>query len=214
MNESTQLTQLNTMLDLQDQMNTLVHPDWRQQNFAWYRAIWTECAEMLDHYGWKWWKKQHCDVDQVQLELIDIWHFGLSIVLMNNQMNNQDRQQVVASLAKQYTQSVVSDLDFRELLEQFTVDVLQHKHFDAKLFFPLMHSIDLTMEQLFKSYVGKNILNRFRQDHGYQSGTYHKQWQGREDNEHLVEILAELDSGAADFVDQLYVAMQQRYPKD
>ena len=213
MNTRTQLTQLSSMLALQDQMNTLVHPQWREQNFAWYRAIWTECAELLDHYGWKWWKKQHCDIEQVQLELIDIWHFGLSILLVTH----ADSNQIASDLAHQYQQSQTNEVEpkeFKDLLESFTVDVLQHQHFDATLFFPLMHSINLSMEQLFKSYVGKNMLNRFRQDHGYQSGTYHKLWQGREDNEHLVEILEQLDSGSANFVEQLYVAMQQRYPQD
>ncbi len=51
--------QLATMLELQNNMNTKVHANWREQQFEWYRAIWIECAELLDHYGWKWWKKQH-----------------------------------------------------------------------------------------------------------------------------------------------------------
>lgn len=37
----------------------------------------------------------------------------------------------------------------------------------------------------FKQYTGKNVLNVFRQDHGYKAGTYIKVWDGREDNEHL-----------------------------
>ena len=67
-----------TMLRLQDQMNQKVHPDWVSQNYEWYRAVWIECAELMDHVGYKWWKHQECDMDQVQLEVIDIWHFGLS----------------------------------------------------------------------------------------------------------------------------------------
>ena len=77
--------QLATMLKLQSEMNTKVHADWQQQNFEWYRAIWIECAELLDHYGWKWWKKQTPDVDQIALELVDIWHFGLSILLLSDE---------------------------------------------------------------------------------------------------------------------------------
>ena len=60
-------TQLLVMLEMQDAMNSRVNPDWRQADNAWYRAIWTECAEMLDHYGWKWWKHQQPDLEQVQL---------------------------------------------------------------------------------------------------------------------------------------------------
>ena len=62
------------MLQLQEAMNIKVNPDWQNQGFEWYRAIWIECAEMLDHYGWKWWKKQDVDLPQVQLELVDIFH--------------------------------------------------------------------------------------------------------------------------------------------
>jgi len=76
--------QLATMLELQNNMNTKVHADWREQQFEWYRAIWIECAELLDHYGWKWWKKQTPDVDQIALELVDIWHFGLSLLLLQD----------------------------------------------------------------------------------------------------------------------------------
>ena len=56
-------TQIQVMLDLQDAMNKKVHPDWQQQGFEWYRAIWIECAELMDHYGWKWWKKQNPDLE-------------------------------------------------------------------------------------------------------------------------------------------------------
>ena len=62
--------QIATMLELQDSMNSKVREDWREQNFEWYRAIWIECAELLDHHGWKWWKKQQPDVNQIALELV------------------------------------------------------------------------------------------------------------------------------------------------
>ena len=77
--------QLLTMLELQDGMNSKVNPNWVEQNYEWYRAIWIECAELLDHYGWKWWKKQTPDQEQVVLELVDIWHFGLSILLLTGE---------------------------------------------------------------------------------------------------------------------------------
>jgi hypothetical protein len=40
----------------------------------------------------------------------------------------------------------------------------------------------LNLEQLYRLYVGKNILNQFRQDHGYKDGSYIKIWDGLEDN--------------------------------
>jgi len=59
--------------------------------------------------------------------------------------------------------------------------------------------------------VGKNVLNFFRQDHGYQDGTYIKEWQGREDNEHLSELLESLDATAAGFPEAVYEALTSRY---
>ena len=66
------------MLALQDKMNSTVHPEWRTQNFKWTRAIMVEGVEALEHYNWKWWKKQEPDLAQVRIELVDIWHFIMS----------------------------------------------------------------------------------------------------------------------------------------
>ena len=40
----------------------------------------------------------------------------------------------------------------------------------------------LDLETLYRLYVGKNILNQFRQDNGYKDDTYIKVWNGEEDN--------------------------------
>ena len=75
-----------------------------------------------------------------------------------------------------------------------------------------MNLIDLDFDRLFRTYVGKNVLNFFRQDHGYKDGSYIKIWQGREDNEHLAEILSSLDSASAGFRDDVYQGLKARYP--
>lgn len=41
-------TELLVMLSLQDKMNTKVHPQWREKNFAFFRAAWIETAELID----------------------------------------------------------------------------------------------------------------------------------------------------------------------
>jgi len=198
--------QIKVMLDLQDSMNRKVHPDWRTQNFQWYRAIWIECAELLDHYGWKWWKKQQPDIDQIALELVDIWHFGLSLLLLKNQSHEQIAELVVEQLS--YPKS---GEDFPQDLEAFTSETLITKDFDVAGFATLMRGINMNFDQLYIGYVGKNVLNFFRQDNGYQDGSYQKQWGGKEDNEHLVEIVAKLDTSASSFKDDLYSKMQSTY---
>ena len=198
--------QLATMLKLQSDMNTKVHADWRQQNFEWYRAIWIECAELLDHYGWKWWKKQTPDVDQIALELVDIWHFGLSILLLSDETIESISERVISGFDGQTGTGY-----FAADLEQFTAATLVNKDFDIAGFARLMDGINMDFETLYVGYVGKNVLNFFRQDNGYQDGSYHKQWGGKEDNEHLVDIVAQLDSSSATFSDELYTQMKAVY---
>ncbi|MDA8786467.1 dUTP diphosphatase [Porticoccaceae bacterium] len=200
--------QLATMLELQGDMNTKVHAEWRDQDFEWYRAIWVECAELLDHYGWKWWKKQTPDVDQIALELVDIWHFGLSLLLLSGDSVETISNRVI----KDFDGQQGSD-DFAVDLEEFTAQTLMTKEFDIAGFARLMDGIKMDFETLYVGYVGKNVLNFFRQDNGYQDGSYHKQWGGKEDNEHLVEIVAQLDTAAATFKDDLYSQMQSTYQR-
>ena len=198
--------QISTMLELQDSMNSKVRDDWREQNFEWYRAIWIECAELLDHHGWKWWKKQQPDVNQIALELVDIWHFGLSLLLLKDQSHGVISESVIKAFDE-----VEASGDFAINLEEFTKNTLVTKDFDINGFVGLVKGIGMQFDQLYIAYVGKNVLNFFRQDHGYQDGSYHKQWGGKEDNEHLVEIVGKLDTNLATFKDDLYSEMKAVY---
>ena len=67
-------------------------------------------------------------------------------------------------------------------------------------------------DDLFAQYVSKNVLNFFRQDHGYKDGSYQKIWHGKEDNEHLVEVMTTLSATSDTYPTDLYQALQQRYP--
>jgi dimeric dUTPase (all-alpha-NTP-PPase superfamily) len=198
---------LLVMLELQDSMNSRVNADWRQAENEWYRAIWTECAEMLDHYGWKWWKHQQPDLDQVQLELVDIFHFAMSDYLLQAENNDQ-----VATRILDEMDSPGGIDDIRQAIEAMAQSTIaeQSMHFSA--FANIMRLIDMDFDQLYRIYVGKNVLNFFRQDHGYKDGSYIKVWQGREDNEHLAELLTSLDSESLNFKEQVYQGLQSRYP--
>lgn len=198
---------LITMLTLQHRMNTKVHPQWITQRYEWYRAIWIECGELMDHVGYKWWKKQTPDIEQVRLEAIDIWHFGLSALFVEGKAIEQIADEVAAQL-QSHNQS---GQYIREATEALAAYALTHRTFSVALFADLMHAVDLNFDELYRHYVGKNVLNFFRQDNGYKEGTYQKQWHGREDNEHLMELLKELDSTLDNFADNLYAALQRRY---
>jgi dimeric dUTPase (all-alpha-NTP-PPase superfamily) len=194
------------MLVLQNEMNTKVHPQWRTQGFRWDRAIWTECAELLDHHGWKWWKHQEPDWPQIILEIVDIWHFGLSDLM--------SRGDSVENIAKQIEHGVLSAKkpdNFLTAVEKLAGYVLTNQMFSVVIFAEMMLVANLSMDELYKKYVGKNVLNFFRQDHGYKEGSYIKQWDGREDNEHLVEVVEQLDCDSLSFREDVYSALKKRY---
>lgn len=202
---SVRMTMLSTMARMQDAHNRQVHPDWRHQGYPYYRAIWVECAELLDHFGWKWWKHQQPDLDQVKLELVDIWHFGISELLRSGT----------------WSEDVVDAFDvapgdgepesFRRSVEYLAASTLQQRTFVLSDFVATMNSLPMTFDELYRLYVGKNVLNHFRQDNGYQQGTYRKQWKNREDNEHLIDLLETLDVGHPEAPERLYAALSLRY---
>lgn len=188
-------------------MNARVHPAWIEQNFEWYRAAWIECGELIEHYGYKWWKKQEADMEQVRLEVIDIWHFGLSALFVPGKSIDIIAEEIHAELEAFSPQG----LGVREATEALAVHCLQTKGFSPSLFWELMLASGLDFDSLYSAYVGKNVLNFFRQDNGYKEGTYIKDWSGREDNEHLVELVEQLDKTADDFDKQVYQALEHRY---
>ena len=196
---------IKEMLDLQNKINEKVHPHWREQNFEWYRAIWVECAELLDHYGWKWWKKQSPNQAQIELELVDIWHFGLSILL-----SNYDIEKSISLISEGMIDQRGSG-KFRENLEDFTSNTLQTRSFDLKRFNQVMNDVGLTFEKLYVGYISKNVLNSFRQDKGYQAGTYIKDWGGIEDNEYLIRLASKMDPRSENFSSELYTLMEKEY---
>jgi len=204
---STATNQISQMLTMQDAMNSRVSDTWRENKYEWYRAIWVECAEMLDHHGWKWWKHQEIDVPQVQLELVDIFHFGLSLRLMTG----ASVEDITAELAQELTQQT-DENDFKIALENLASAAVSNKSFDAIALADCMRLMDMDLNELFRQYVGKNTLNFFRQDHGYKEGTYIKIWNGEEDNEVLADLVTTLDASAADFQKQLYAALEEKYP--
>ena len=150
------------MLELQDAMNARVNSDWREANNEWYRAIWTECAEMLDHYGWKWWKHQQPDLDQVRLELVDIFHFAMSDYLLQSDDNS-----AVASRILQEMGNPGSITDIRQAIESMAQSTIANRSMHFSTFGNIMQLIEMDFDQLYRMYVGKNVLNFFRQDHGY-----------------------------------------------
>jgi len=180
---------IELMVNLQNTMNSKVNPDWTDAGYEWYRALWVECAEMLDHHGWKWWKHQECDVEQVKLELVDIFHFGLSMAIISPTDTVTD---FIEDFEDYMQTHAVAIGDFCTNLEALAGAALVGRVFDIASFANCMDLIGMDFDELYKLYVAKNTLNMFRQSAGYKEGTYIKVWDGKEDNEVLMELVANL----------------------
>lgn len=200
------------MLELQEEVNSQITKDWRTANHPWYRGAWVECAELMDHHGWKWWKKQTQDQNQIFLELVDIWHFGLSDCLQHCQDKNLTADALYRSV---YLVSLVPpNKPLLESVELFAKDCLQLGRFPTLSFAQLLSSAGLPFDKLVQLYIGKNTLNSFRQDHGYKEGSYKKIWDGQEDNEHLTAILENMTNmnEGVDVQSEIYKALKASYP--
>ena len=145
-------------------------------------------------------------MDQVKLELVDIWHFALSELIRSESLE----EGLAVRLAN--IQAAESDPElFRRAIESLAASSLNSRSFEMDCFVDAMRSLPMELDELFELYIGKNILNRFRQNHGYKEGTYRKEWSGREDNEHLIEALNTLQVEPDQVPDVLYQELERRY---
>jgi dimeric dUTPase (all-alpha-NTP-PPase superfamily) len=199
-------SQIKEMLILQDEVNRVVNEDWKQQGFPWYRAAMVESIEMLEHFGFKWWKKQVPDMPQVQLELVDIWHFMLS-----HYLEQSESLDTLADLLTPNEQHSHDSDDLRALIDTFVGELASKRHFDTDVFYNMLSVAGLTFDDLYLQYIGKNTLNRFRQHNGYKDGSYVKIWDGLEDNEVLFQILADINDSVSDAAEHIYNSLTIRY---
>ena len=212
--------QLQAMFQLQAAMNYRVDPNWTDARYPYLRAVVVEAAEAIEHHGWKWWKQQHRDLGQLQMELVDIWHFLLSEILLRNGGDEDkarlyleaayERQSPTRRLQFDGQEYSLEELELLDLL-QALIGTAAAGRVELGLFAEIMSGCELDWPELYKQYVSKNVLNFFRQDHGYQEGTYRKIWNGREDNEVLVEVMATLDAEDPSFKDSLYALLEASY---
>ena len=201
---------LKRMLTLQQQLNDETNgKEWERgltkqgKIIDWKRAIYLELAELIDSYPWKHWKSIDAKVDyeNIKVELVDIWHFVMSEILRQNYLDKKLSFDELASLIEKDIKDIraVKKENFYQEIEEFEKLLsLLFCNFDiwefTKEFFKASYMVGLDFNSLYQLYIGKNILNKFRQDNGYKEGTYNKYWGDKEDNEVLQEILEKNDN--------------------
>jgi dimeric dUTPase (all-alpha-NTP-PPase superfamily) len=211
---------LKQMLALQKANNDIVSKNWVASGWPFLRAVVVEGAEGMEHVGWKWWKAQSMDKSQAQLELVDIWHFYLSAVLVQQGGDIEGSAEWLSKEVNLLTKHVKFDdamyqLDAMDVVSKFEliIGLAVSRRVHVGLFLSLMGSLDMGVSELMKTYVGKNVLNQFRQANGYKQGTYLKVWSGLEDNVHLASFL-ENDFEGKDIAKEIWAHLDDMYKKE
>lgn len=193
---------LEKMLIKQDELNSAIDKDWKKKRRDWRLAVFVEAAEMIDHTNWRWWKYQPTNWRQVMLELVDIWHFILSEMAESSALTYSDT--VVELIKRAYKHEVGGDRQLMGCFDAFRTAVsVPSKPLLIYPFFRMCSAAGMSFEDVYKLYMGKNVLNTFRLNNGYKTGDYIKDWDGREDNDVMMDLLDCIDEDGLDDIEPL-----------
>lgn len=220
------------MLKLQQSLNDETNGEGWENGYtnknkliSWRRCIYMECAELIDSFAWKHWKSIEAKTDEqnLRVEVIDIWHFIMSLMLQTYYLKKlgsiEDLAQNICA-ASGFAEFCKEPLDVAsESIYEIMNDVemlihecsgFEYNIYDMlKIYFAMSLKCGVNLYSLYECYIAKNVLNRFRQNNGYKEGTYQKVWNGREDNTVMSEIL----SSGVTSIDEIYKALQSEYDK-
>ncbi len=224
------MSQILQMLTLQQTLNDATNGlNWEEgvtkngKKIDWRRCIYLEAAELVDSYPWKHWKNIDAqpDYENIKIELVDIWHFVMSEALrlyktenlgsiedLTNNIKSMESYQILLEGSSETLESYQQI----ELVEEMIKTLFCNANIDTLIasFLDTTAKLGLNLSTLYALYIGKNILNKFRQDHGYKEGSYIKEWHGKEDNV-IMQSLLEKHSQISP--EELYEALKEAYPQ-
>ncbi len=220
------------MLTLQQELNDATNGlDWEKgltknnKKIDWRRCIYLEVAELIESYPWKHWKNIDAKPDyaNIKIEIVDIWHFVMSEALRLYSVNKLGSIEDIANTITKMQgfneflnpnqEKQLEPYDEILLVEEMLKTLFCNNDVDALIlsFLTMSSKLNLKLPELYELYIGKNILNKFRQSHGYKEGSYVKEWHGKEDNVVMQEILASEPDITPEV---LYEALEKAFPKN
>ena len=220
------------MLELQQELNDATNGiDWEKgitkngKTIDWRRCVYLEAAELIESYPWKHWKNIDAspDYDNIKIEIVDIWHFIMSEALRVYKVESRGSIEDIAKAVSKMEgfeafqqekkgEKLNNHKEIALVEEMMRILFCDKENIDALVisFLTIASKLNLKLPELYRLYVGKNILNKFRQDHGYKDGSYIKVWNDEEDNVVMQRILNEHSEITPD---ALYAALEEAYPK-
>ena len=204
-------TIFKTMVELQHKFNQQTIENYLEKDLNWNSAIIAESGELLDSLGYKWWKKQVPDMDNVKVEAIDLLHFVISDTLQMN-YGIRNFNDILNSTIKDF------EVGFKEISINLKnsnlfklIDLLNTDRLSRFLVLKaIFEKLEMSNEDVYIAYIVKNCLNKFRQHNGYKDGSYIKYWNGKEDNVIAYEIANEWGADEELF-EHLYIDLETYY---
>ena len=204
---SARVVEFRELMQVQAETNTAAMKDWKKNPPNYVAAALVEAGETLEHLDFKWWKGRKAysqpNLAQARMELVDILHFLISDILANyvfDDVNNAsyegaeaDRMQITAEIFSTVDEAT-PEVDV-ETAADYLINCMGYLAMDPidievwKSWMSAVNYLGMTWSEVYGMYLGKAALNRFRWSNGYGS-EYIKEWDGREDNEYLAEIIA------------------------
>jgi len=223
------MNKITQMLTLQQKLNDATNGEGWEKGVTkngklidWKRCSYLECAELIESYPWKHWKNIDAepDYDNIKIEAVDIWHFIMSQMLQDYRIDEkgdiETLTKAIESLSNfsTFTKEVIptkkNSYEQIEVVEDLMRVLFCNESPEALMeaFINVAMQSGLNLTTLYQLYLGKNILNQFRQDRGYKEGNYVKIWEGKEDNVVMQSILEENPDITPD---ALYLALKKLY---
>jgi len=176
-------------------------------------AILVESVELLDSYPWAHWKNINNEIDNnnVIVELCDIYHFLLSVMIANN-IAYRNIDKFFTHIPKNFY-----DVDDKiSAIKKFILKILELGNFNNTVsdphnnlilnFMQLLANLNVNFIDVLELFYAKSALNRLRQENGYKEGLYKKIWDGNEDNVFMYNMVKDgVDK------DDFYTTLKEKY---
>jgi len=207
MNKPLSIEQIETMVRLQCNLNSKINPEWLTANYDWKLATFMEVAEAIESApSWEWWKTPTpANMSNLKTEMVDIGHFLISLNVVDFASNiGEDKmsERIIRGVIRGVSNNIlILQRQARHALVNGLHANLRETGYCTPTAFASLFAaaqvIDFGFQEFYQVFLGKNILNMYRSDHGYKDPnvSYMKVFpDGREDNDVFKDLLVEVDN--------------------